>query len=64
MKSGLLDPKLLEPATVVKSSLPMQNNHIGFDVLTGVDMKSSVFWDMSCSPMKVAALHGVMSQKK
>jgi hypothetical protein len=64
MKSGLLNPKLLVSPKVVMSSLLTENNYAGFEVLTRVDMKSSVFWDiMLCSPVKVTALHGVMSQK-
>jgi hypothetical protein len=27
--------------------------NIGFEVLTTVVMKSAIFWDMSCSPLKV-----------
>jgi hypothetical protein len=41
------------------SSFPIEENYIGFEVLTAVVMKSSIFWDISpCIPV-----HGITSQK-
>jgi hypothetical protein len=32
----------------------IKNNLVGFEVLTGVVMKSAIFWDITpCSPLKV-----------
>jgi hypothetical protein len=39
--------------------------YLGFEVLTAVDMKISIFSViMPCSPLKVSGLYGVMSQKR
>jgi hypothetical protein len=48
---GLLHPKLLEPSNLSMSSLPIEENYVGFGVFTAVGMKSIIFWDMTpCSP--------------
>jgi hypothetical protein len=46
-ESGLLHPKLLEPANLSMSSLPIEENYVGFEVFTAVVLKSIIFWDMT-----------------
>jgi hypothetical protein len=42
------------PKTVLKYYYKVTFNYVGFEVLTAVVMKNSVFWDITpCSPLKV-----------
>jgi hypothetical protein len=51
--------KLSQSIALILGRFSKQNTHLGFDVLTAVVMKTTIFWDITpCSPLGVGRLFG------